>query len=154
MPSNKETLRALLITLELNHAQCAAAISEITRRPLSERAIRAWVAGPEKSSSRSCPDWAIDALVEFKNRRALVTPELSAAVRNKSTGKPTQTADWPADFPYTFEELDAALVASMESRKKPKIKDVKYECHRCGMRVTAKPDLWIICGECQCALDE
>ena len=64
-------------------------------------------------------------------------------------------------LPYSFEELDAAFTAAMEEDRKlkedeqrSKLEQVRYRCPQCRLRVFGKADLWVVCGECRCALEE
>jgi hypothetical protein len=59
---NRARYQKLLDEHGLTQADSAALICEYTRRPCSVRAVRSWVNDPEKPSSRTCPDWAVDAL--------------------------------------------------------------------------------------------
>lgn len=53
----------------MTQADGAALICERTKRPCSVRAVRSWLNDPDKPSSRSCPDWAVEILeVELRNR--------------------------------------------------------------------------------------
>lgn len=61
---NREIFLALLSDNRLTQARAAALISEYTRRPCSVRAVRSWINDPQKPSSRTCPDWAVAALME------------------------------------------------------------------------------------------
>ncbi len=54
----------LLAESGLTQAMAATLICEYTRRPCSVRAVKSWVNDPEKPSSRTCPDWAVEALTE------------------------------------------------------------------------------------------
>ncbi|QOI08000.1 hypothetical protein D5S10_30220 (plasmid) [Pseudomonas savastanoi] len=46
----------------LTLADSAALICQHTQRPCSVRAVRSWLNDPAKPSSRSCPEWAVNAL--------------------------------------------------------------------------------------------
>lgn len=59
---NRTEFLALLADNGLTQAQAAYLICEYTRRPCSVRAVRSWINDPNKPSSRTCPDWAVDAL--------------------------------------------------------------------------------------------
>lgn len=63
-PDNRTIFLALLADNGLTQARAAYLICEYTRRPCSVRTVRSWVNDPDKPSSRSCPDWAIEALTE------------------------------------------------------------------------------------------
>lgn len=60
--SNQEKLRNLLIKGGVTQAEAAVLIAEETKRPCSVRSVRAWLADVGLSSSRTCPDWALQAL--------------------------------------------------------------------------------------------
>jgi hypothetical protein len=62
--SNRAAFLTLLAGNGLTQARAATLISEYTRRPCSVRTVRSWVNDPDKPSSRTCPDWAVDALKE------------------------------------------------------------------------------------------
>lgn len=70
-------------------------------------------------------------------------------------------------LPYSFEELDAAFTASfspqllpperaMVPTTKPKVSSNKhkYRCPQCHLQLWGKPELYVICGECNTALVE
>ncbi|EAS5343885.1 hypothetical protein B5W56_004510 [Salmonella enterica subsp. enterica serovar Javiana] len=59
---NRTEFLALLADNGLTQAQAAYLICEYTRRPCSVRTVRSWINDPNKPSSRTCPDWAVDAL--------------------------------------------------------------------------------------------
>lgn len=59
---NRTEFLALLADNGLTQAKAAYLICEYTRRPCSVRTVRSWINDPNKPSSRTCPDWAIDAL--------------------------------------------------------------------------------------------
>ncbi len=61
---NRTEFLAILADNRLTQAQAAYLICEYTRRPCSVRTVRSWVNDPDKPSSRTCPDWAVDALKE------------------------------------------------------------------------------------------
>ncbi|MFZ6774571.1 hypothetical protein ACO0LB_17850 [Undibacterium sp. SXout7W] len=65
--NNRRKLQQLLDDHNLTQAQGAALICQQTERPCSVRAIRSWLNNPEKSSARTCPDWAILALEKAIN---------------------------------------------------------------------------------------
>lgn len=60
---NRSKLKTLLEKHSLTQARGASLICAQTQRPCSVRAIRSWLASPEKPSARSCPDWALKALI-------------------------------------------------------------------------------------------
>lgn len=64
MADNRVAFIALLAENGLTQAMAAMLIGEYTRRPCSVRAVRSWVNDPGKPSSRTCPDWAVEALTE------------------------------------------------------------------------------------------
>ena len=155
MNSNKDTLQSLMKELSLSQTRCARVISEITLRPLSARAVRAWLTSPDNPSARNCPDWAINALVEYKSRPMVFDDEEELT----DTGTPqnnTGTVEWTdkSKFPYSIEELDAAFTAAMEEGKRSKLEQIRYRCPRCRLRVFGQSDLWVVCGKCGCALVE
>lgn len=69
-------------------------------------------------------------------------------------------------LPYSFEELDAAFTevftpqllppANAVPTTKPKVSSNKhkYRCPKCHMQLWGKPELYVICGECNAALVE
>jgi hypothetical protein len=60
--SHRDTLKTLITELGLTQKETAQRLSEVTQRPVSERAVRSWLADPEKPSARACPDWVIALL--------------------------------------------------------------------------------------------
>lgn len=60
--SNQEKLRNLLAKGSVTQTEAAALIAEETKRPCSVRSVRAWLADASLPSSRTCPDWALQAL--------------------------------------------------------------------------------------------
>lgn len=34
------------------------------------------------------------------------------------------------------------------------LEQIRYRCPQCRLRVFGKADLWVVCGECRCALEE
>ena len=169
MKNNAATLQVLMNELHLSQTRCASVISQITLRPLSARSVRAWLTDPTNPSARNCPDWAVKALVEYKSRPIVWDDEEPAIEEPPSiTAHPAEAEKvesaiqkFDRTFPYTFEELDAALRASIEEEKKEKedkkrskLEQIRYRCPQCRLRVFGKADLWIICGDCRCALEE
>lgn len=71
VPDNRTIFLALLADNGLTQARAAYLICEYTRRPCSVRTVRSWVNDPDKPSSRSCPDWAIEALTEALKRNRI-----------------------------------------------------------------------------------
>ena len=127
MQSNKDTLQVLMNELFLSQTRCAVVISEITLRPLSARAVRAWLTDPNNPSARKCPDWAINALVEYKNRPMFFDDEelnddLPIIGGHQKNTEAVEHAihNFEQTFPYSFEELDAAFTAAVEEEKKAK----------------------------------
>ncbi len=69
-------------------------------------------------------------------------------------------------FPYSMEELEAAFDATFPSQTLPASNNIpttkprqssnkhKYRCPRCHMQLWGKPDLFVICGECNNVLVE
>ncbi len=76
--------------------------------------------------------------------------------------------DMPATqaLPYSLEELDAAFTAALAPPLRPAANAIpttkprqanykhKYRCPQCHMQLWGKPDLFVICGGCNCALIE
>ena len=65
--TNREALESLIDELGLTQKETAQRLSAITQRPVSERAVRSWLADPEKPSARACPDWVIALLKQLIN---------------------------------------------------------------------------------------
>lgn len=98
---------------------------------------------------------ALGKLVPIASKPAAKSPMAESAIH-----KFEQT------FPYTFEELDAALQASLRapepvrpltvptSRPANKSNRHKYQCPQCSMQVWGKPELYIVCGDCEKTLTE
>ena len=154
---NKTRFERLLRECWLNQTKAAEVISEITQRPLSARAVRSWLTDPANPSHRQCPEWAINALVEYKNR-PMVFDDDEPIDDQPSVSTASQTL---LSLLYSFEELDAAFTAAMDEEKKlkedeqrSKLEQVRYRCPQCRLRVFGKADLWVVCGECRCALEE
>jgi len=164
---NKIRFEKLLRECWLTQTKAAEVISEITQRPLSARAVRSWLTDPANPSHRQCPEWAINALVEYKSRPMVFDDgeddaQISAYVQ-KNTPEVAASSIKTIDsaFPYSFEELDAAFTAAFEEDKKAKedkerskLEQIRYRCPQCRLRVFGKADLWVVCGECRCALEE
>ncbi|HEK2843877.1 hypothetical protein NOM68_06550 [Proteus mirabilis] len=72
LTNNRKIFLALLADNGLTQAKAAYLICEYTRRPCSVRTVRSWINDPEKSSSRPCPDWAVEALA-----KAIKTTEIN-----------------------------------------------------------------------------
>lgn len=161
---NKTRFELLLRDCWLTQTKAAKVISEITQRPLSARAVRSWLTDPANSSYRQCPEWAINALVEYKNRPKVLDDEedevqISVGIQQTNPEVAAKTID--STFPYSIEELDAAFTAAYEEDRKAKedkerskLEQIRYLCPQCRLRVFGKADLWVICGECRCALEE
>lgn len=64
MSDNRAAFITLLTDNGLTQAQAANLICEYTHRPCSVRTIRSWINDPDKPSSRTCPDWAVEALIQ------------------------------------------------------------------------------------------
>jgi hypothetical protein len=62
--TNRDQLAGLIQRAEITRAQAAQYIAEETKRPCSWRTVQAWLADPELTSSRACPDWAITNLTD------------------------------------------------------------------------------------------
>jgi len=90
-------------------------------------------------------------------------PIKTMAARNSQTDIAVQTA-YP--LPYSFEELDAAFTATLSPQLPPALPMVpttkprnssnkhKYRCPMCHLQLWGKPELYIICGECNKTLLE
>jgi len=61
--TNSEKFNQIRLKNNLTQAECAALICKLTQRPLSVRTVRSWLNDPDKPSSRPCPEWAVDALL-------------------------------------------------------------------------------------------
>ena len=68
---NRERFKALLEVHNISQARSAELLCIQTQRPCSVRAVRSWLAEPNKLSSRPCPDWAITALENALNNTNL-----------------------------------------------------------------------------------
>ncbi len=87
-------------------------------------------------------------------------PSASMMLEDRTDATARQT------LPYSFEELDAAFTevftpqllppASAVPTTKPKVSSNKhkYRCPKCHMQLWGKPELYVICGECNTALVE
>lgn len=60
--TNRDKLLDLMARANITRERAAQAIADETKRPCSWRAIQSWIADPELTSARPCPDWAINAL--------------------------------------------------------------------------------------------
>jgi hypothetical protein len=60
--TNRERFLQLLAQAGVTQVASAELIAKQTQRPCSPRTVRAWLASPETSSARPCPDWAVEAL--------------------------------------------------------------------------------------------
>ena len=68
--SHRETLKTLITDLGWTQKETAQNLANITQRPVSERAVRSWLADPNKPSARPCPDWVIQILTEQHTMKA------------------------------------------------------------------------------------
>ncbi|MGY2199464.1 hypothetical protein [Pseudomonas gingeri] len=59
---HKDKLLWLIERAGITQARAAELIAQETKRPCSVRSVRAWLADPAKTSARTCPEWAINAL--------------------------------------------------------------------------------------------
>ena len=66
--NNREILKSLITSLGITQNQVAILLQEQTQRPVSSRTVRAWLADPELTSARTCPEWAINILTEQVNK--------------------------------------------------------------------------------------
>ena len=57
--------------------QAADVIARISGKNVSQRSVQAWLVDPDKSSSRKCPDWAVQALESY-----LAEPENQKRLRD------------------------------------------------------------------------
>jgi hypothetical protein len=64
---NKDALVFLIFKARITQEEAARLIAQETKRPCSVRAVRSWLADPEKPSARPCPEWAVRALEERLN---------------------------------------------------------------------------------------
>jgi hypothetical protein len=60
--TNRDKLEHLIDQANITRAQAAQYIADETNRPCSWRTVQSWLAAPELSSARECPDWAIAVL--------------------------------------------------------------------------------------------
>lgn len=60
--ANRIRLAHLIKRAGITQGEAANYIAEETKRPCSARAVRAWLAAPNKKSARPCPRWAVDNL--------------------------------------------------------------------------------------------
>ncbi len=58
----KDKLLWLIEQSGVTQARAAELIAQETKRPCSVRSVRAWLADSDKSSARTCPEWASNAL--------------------------------------------------------------------------------------------
>lgn len=165
---NTEKFEILLFECCLTQANAANVISEITQRPLSARAVRSWLTDPRKSSHRPCPDWAVQALEEYKrNPSVFIDDEPESALEPRSQAIPVVPREEDeaikAGLPYTVAELEAAFEGALtRPKKKPRrdprvqqdYENIRYKCPGCKVQVWGKRDLWVVCGECHFAMDE
>jgi hypothetical protein len=59
---NQEALRKIINDRGLTQEQIAELLSKKTKRTVSYRAVKSWLAKPDIKSSRPCPDWPIKIL--------------------------------------------------------------------------------------------
>lgn len=85
--TNRERYLALLKEYGISQGQSAEILSQETQRPCSVRSVRTWLNEPQRTSSRPCPDWAVDVLARALLTRQFVPPEAPAS-GNLDTGKP------------------------------------------------------------------
>lgn len=67
---NRSQFKKILLENNITQAESARLISEWTKRPCSIRSIRSWLNNPTKPSSRSCPDWALNALKNIVEKKS------------------------------------------------------------------------------------
>nr|QOQ33507.1 hypothetical protein [Pseudomonas syringae pv. actinidiae] len=66
---NRARYKTLLAEHDLTQAESAALICSFTKRPCAVRTVRSWLNNPDKPSSYSCPDWAVEALADAIKER-------------------------------------------------------------------------------------
>lgn len=62
MKDSRQELARLITENGLRNTEAAILIESQVNRTCSERSIKAWLAKPGKTSSRTCPEWAVIAL--------------------------------------------------------------------------------------------
>lgn len=62
---NQEILKEIIKNLGITQEETALILSELTGRSISYRAIKSWLANPELSSSRPCPEWPCEQLKDY-----------------------------------------------------------------------------------------
>ncbi len=62
---NQKKLKEIIINLGITQEETALILSELTGRNISHRAIKSWLANPELSSSRPCPEWPCEQLKDY-----------------------------------------------------------------------------------------
>lgn len=62
MKDSRQDLARLITENGLRNTEAAILIESQVDRTCSERSIKAWLAEPGKTSSRTCPEWAVIAL--------------------------------------------------------------------------------------------
>ncbi|MFM2083199.1 MAG: hypothetical protein RLY95_17 [Pseudomonadota bacterium] len=62
MKSNREKLKELIAKGNITQSKAAVLIAEETKRPCSDRSVRAWLADEGTPSARHCQDWVIHTL--------------------------------------------------------------------------------------------
>jgi ribosomal protein S27E len=151
--NNKERFELLLKDCWLTQTRAAEVIEEITQRPLSARAVRSWLTDQTKPSYRPCPDWAIEALQEYKRRPMVfddepAEPDVVAAINPD---------DQPIalGIPYTMKELMDAFEAAQAAPTKRRIsktqqehENIRYRCPSCKMQVFGASGLMVGCITC------
>lgn len=90
-------------------------------------------------------------------------PDKTIDARSHQTDTAIQTMH---PLPYSFEELDAAFTATLSPQLPPAVQLApttkprntankhKYRCPMCHLQLWGKPDLYVICGECNKTLLE
>ena len=64
-----ERLREMIEGAELTQEQVAEMMTRRSGRPVSKRAVQAWLADPNRPSARPCPDWAPDLLASALGKK-------------------------------------------------------------------------------------
>jgi hypothetical protein len=155
--SNAETFSSLLNNQGMSQTAAAKAIAEITRRPIAPRTVRSWLTDPKNPSYRPCPTWAVDALKEYLRRSKVSDAKDQPSVKSRPKEERRRKPDEQSGFPYSFEELETAFNSAFYPPEKSKQKNnehFRYRCRRCRMQVFGAPRLVIICGRCECVLDQ
>lgn len=67
--SNNDRLRRLLQQQpRITQKDCARILTVAARRPCNLRTVQSWLAGPQTASARSCPDWALGLIKNYRAR--------------------------------------------------------------------------------------